>query len=107
MLELGKYPIHLKNRIRGGKGHLSNNQALQFFREYRPPHMSHLLLSHLSQDNNSPELVKEIFEAHAGSVQVTIASRYEPSRVFFIENPLAPKYEEPKLPETIQASLFG
>ncbi|WP_276134896.1 MBL fold metallo-hydrolase [Polluticoccus soli] len=107
MLELGKYPIHLKNRIRGGKGHLSNNQALQFFREYKPAHMSHLLLSHLSQDNNSPELVKELFETHANGVRVIIASRYQPSEVFLIENPLAPKYEEPKKEEPVQASLFG
>jgi phosphoribosyl 1,2-cyclic phosphodiesterase len=107
MLELGRYPIHLKNRIRGGQGHLSNGQALQFFREYKPAHMSHLLLSHLSQDNNSPELVKELFEAHANGVQVIIASRYQPSKVFLIENPLAPKYEEPVVVETFQASLFG
>jgi phosphoribosyl 1,2-cyclic phosphodiesterase len=28
MLENGRYPQHLKNRIRGGKGHLSNRQAM-------------------------------------------------------------------------------
>lgn len=106
MLEMGRYPIHLKNRIRGGKGHLSNHQAVQFFREYKPAHMSHLLLSHLSQDNNSPQLVKELFEAYANGVQVTIASRHEPSEVFFIENPLAPKYEKPKVEAPLQASLF-
>src|SRR5690606_11763394 len=31
MLETGRYPYHLKNRIRGGKGHLSNAQAMRLF----------------------------------------------------------------------------
>ncbi|HXB09508.1 MAG TPA: MBL fold metallo-hydrolase, partial [Puia sp.] len=54
MLEKGRYPWPLKNRIRGGNGHLSNRQALELFAAYRPPFMSHLLLAHLSQDNNRP-----------------------------------------------------
>jgi phosphoribosyl 1,2-cyclic phosphodiesterase len=87
MLELGRYPASLKNRIRGGHGHLSNHQALQFFREYRAQHLSHLLLSHLSQDNNSPELVQELFNAHAGDVRISIASRYQPSELFHIQDP--------------------
>lgn len=53
MLEFGRYPIQLKNRIRDGKGHLSNKQALELFLQHRPAFMSHLLLSHLSAENNS------------------------------------------------------
>src|SRR5690606_31144455 len=55
MLETGRYPYSLKNRIRGGKGHLSNVQAMRLFVDHRPSFMSHLFLSHLSRDNNSPE----------------------------------------------------
>lgn len=47
MLENSRYPIHLKKRIRGGQGHLSNRQALELFIKHRPPFMSHVLLSHL------------------------------------------------------------
>src|SRR5215213_2887012 len=36
MLENGRYPHFLKNRIRGEKGHLSNEQALQLFRTHKP-----------------------------------------------------------------------
>jgi phosphoribosyl 1,2-cyclic phosphodiesterase len=84
MLEKGGYPIYLKNRIRGGKGHLSNNQALELFIIHKPDFMSHLLLSHLSKNNNSPELVKELFNAHAENVKIIVASRYEETEVFRI-----------------------
>ncbi len=84
MLENGKYPIHLKNRIRGGLGHLSNRQALQLFTTHRHPFMSHLILSHLSKENNSPQLVEELFAAHAGQTMVIPASRYAASEVYTI-----------------------
>jgi len=84
MLEKGNYPIYLKNRIRGGKGHLSNKQAVELFVSYKPDFMSHLLLSHLSKNNNSPELVKELFNAHAENVKIIVASRYEETEVFRI-----------------------
>ena len=85
MLENGRYPIHLKNRIRGGQGHLSNTQALDIFLKHKPPFMSHLFLSHLSKDNNSPELVQQLFNKHAGGTAIVIASRYEPTPIFTIQ----------------------
>jgi len=91
MLENGRYPVYLKNRIRGGQGHLSNNQALEIFKTHRPTFMSHLLLSHLSKDNNSPDLVKQLFEAHANGVEIIVASRYEASRVYSITKGLLEK----------------
>lgn len=84
MLEKGRYPIHLKNRIRGGRGHLSNKEALDFFVNHRPAHMSHLFLSHLSRDNNNPELALELFRRYAEDVQVHVAPRYNPSELFHI-----------------------
>lgn len=84
MLERGSYPFHLKKRIRGGMGHLSNMQALDLFLKHRPPFMSRLILSHLSQNNNAPDIVESLFRQHAGRVQVTVASRYEESPLFEI-----------------------
>ena len=49
MLDKGRYPYHLKRRIRSGHGHLSNSQALEIFINHRPAYMTHLLLSHLFQ----------------------------------------------------------
>lgn len=82
MLENGRYPIHLKNRIRGGEGHLSNRQALELFVQHRSPFLSHLILSHLSKENNSPEIVQALFEAHAGNTKIITASRYNASAVY-------------------------
>ncbi|RNI27206.1 MBL fold metallo-hydrolase [Rufibacter immobilis] len=90
MLDRGHYPYYLKARIRGNHGHLSNKQALTLFTGYKPAFMSHVLLGHLSRDNNRPELVQELFAAHADGTQVVVASRYEETPVFHISGELVP-----------------
>jgi phosphoribosyl 1,2-cyclic phosphodiesterase len=87
MLEEGSYPHFLKNRIRGGNGHLSNNQALELFKMHRPSFMTHLLLSHLSKNNNCPDIVKQLFEQYANGVKMIIASRYRETEVYHILHP--------------------
>jgi phosphoribosyl 1,2-cyclic phosphodiesterase len=107
MLDQGKYPYYLKNRIRGGKGHLSNGQALHLFTTFKPAYMSHLLLAHLSKDNNCPQLVHDLFKRHAEGVEVIVASRYQETPVFKIINSGQPAIKPPVLKEVyIQASLF-
>lgn len=86
MLDKGRYPYFLKNRIRGGHGHLSNKQALALFTTYRPNYMSHLLLSHLSKDNNCPDLVGQLFNQHANGTEIIVASRHHETPVYFIGN---------------------
>lgn len=85
MLQKGSYPWHLKKRISGGNGHLSNKQALELFMQYRTSGLSHLILSHLSKNNNSPELVESMFKKVAGTTEVIVASRYQETPVFRIE----------------------
>ena len=109
MLDKGSYSYFLKNRIRGGKGHLSNKQALQLFLEHRPPFMSHLFLSHLSENNNRPEIVQNLFNTCAGKTEIIVASRYEETPVYDIDNrggyvirPFRSKVVKPHL----QLSLF-
>jgi phosphoribosyl 1,2-cyclic phosphodiesterase len=85
MLEHGTYPLSLKRRIRGGKGHLSNRQALQLFTDHRSACMSHLFLAHLSHHNNSPKIVQDLFDAHAGNTKIVVASRYRETEVFHIK----------------------
>jgi len=84
MLDNGNYPYHLKRRIRGGYGHLSNKQALGLFMTHKPAYMSHLLLSHLSKNNNDPALVRELFDNCAGETTIVIASRFEETAVYHI-----------------------
>ncbi|RZL37367.1 MAG: MBL fold metallo-hydrolase [Pedobacter sp.] len=84
MLDRGSYPYFLKNRIRGGNGHLSNKQALDLFLSHRPNYMTHLFLSHLSKDNNCPDLVHRLFSEHAQSTEIIVASRLEETAVYHI-----------------------
>ncbi len=91
MLDEGRYPLFLKKRIRGTHGHLSNSQALALFMEHRSPALSHVLLSHLSQDNNSPELVLDLFRRHAAGVEIGIASRHGESAVFILPDGNGPE----------------
>jgi phosphoribosyl 1,2-cyclic phosphodiesterase len=86
MLEQSTYPYFLKNRIRGGNGHLSNKQALKLFKEHKPPGMSHLFLSHLSHNNNQPALVAQMFTAAARDTNIIVATRYEETSVYVIES---------------------
>ncbi|WP_300601213.1 MBL fold metallo-hydrolase [Niabella sp.] len=104
LLEQGRYPYHLKKRIRGGQGHLSNKEALDLFLSCRPAYMSHLFLSHLSADNNDPELVRDLFTGQAATTHIIIASRYEETPVYTVSGKNA---GAPGTPLTLgQLSLF-
>lgn len=110
LLEKGNYPYHLKARIRGGKGHLSNAQALKMFQAHKPPFMSHLLLSHLSKDNNCPDLVKNLFSDCAGATEIVVASRFEETALFQIQSnklDIGVEIGRPFEPINAQYSLFN
>lgn len=102
MLAKGGYPVYLQNRIRGDKGHLSNEQAFQLFLDHRNERLSHLVLSHLSKNNNSPKLVEELFSSVAGNTLITVASRHKESEVYHITGePASVKRSAP-----VQMTLF-
>lgn len=84
MLDDGMYPYYLKERIKSDRGHLSNHQAVELFINHKAEHLSHLILSHLSKENNSPQAVLDAFMPHAGDVELVVASRYEETKVFCI-----------------------
>lgn len=109
MLANGGYPYYLKKRISGGMGHLSNTQALELFISHRPSFMSHLILSHLSKNNNKPQLVRKLFSKHANNTEIIIASRDEETAVFYIENKSHPvkQIKKRKTAGQQQLSLFN
>lgn len=115
MLANSNYPYYLQQRISGDEGHLSNTQALELFLQYKSPALRLLILSHLSKNNNSPELVQELFSRHAGDTTIVVASRYAASEVFEIkvnENQNAPvlhnkmKMQRKKVRDERQLLLF-
>ena len=110
MLRNGNYPYHLQKRISSDEGHLSNAQALELFQQYQSADLRLLILSHLSKNNNKPELVEAMFNQHAGSTQIVVASRYEASPVFCIEGIAVTTAAKPKrrmiIKDERQLSLF-
>ena len=82
MLIHGSYPEHLKRRILGPKGHLSNIAAANALVEAVGSKTNHIILAHLSENNNEPELVQStvseiLDEEGLSDIDLIIASRYE------------------------------
>lgn len=59
MLENGRYPYPLKRRILSAKGHLSNLAAGEFAKELLQSGTTRFALSHLSRENNIPEIARQ------------------------------------------------
>ncbi len=58
MLKVGPYPWSVKQRVMGRKGHLSNEVTCQFVRRELDSSVNTLILGHLSENNNHPEIVR-------------------------------------------------
>ena len=59
MLQNGKYPFHLKQRIRSDKGHISNIDSCRYITKLTGPKTKKICLAHLSEENNTKEIVKQ------------------------------------------------
>ncbi|WP_366923603.1 MBL fold metallo-hydrolase [Metallumcola ferriviriculae] len=83
MLINGPYPWHLKQRIRGNRGHLSNDAAGEALSRFVTADTCRVVLAHLSAENNLPELamaaaVGIMEQLGRRSVSVSVAPRYQP-----------------------------
>jgi phosphoribosyl 1,2-cyclic phosphodiesterase len=87
MLKNGTYPWSLKKRILGERGHLSNGLAAKCLASVMTPATTHVVLAHLSAENNLPALAYDTVcgeLAAAGCVpgrqiSLEVAKRHEPS----------------------------
>ena len=61
MLKQGGYPDYLKQLILSDEGHLSNRQAGLCVLEYASARLRHVVLSHLSENNNTAQLALKTF----------------------------------------------
>lgn len=76
LLANGPYPASLKQRVGGQLGHLSNQQAASLLADVGQERMQHLVLSHLSDKNNTPKHALEaIFAAGAARQRTRVASQ--------------------------------
>lgn len=93
MLKSGPYPMYLKKRILGRKGHLSNEDAGQALLKMIKGNVTHVLLAHLSRENNYPQLayqtVVNILESNdirvGRDIQVDLTYRDRSSNFYHIE----------------------
>ena len=56
LLREGKYPYYLQQRILSDKGHLSNKDSAYYLSEFIGDKTKEIILIHLSEENNKPEL---------------------------------------------------
>ncbi len=74
MLASGPYPYSLKQRVGGPWGHLSNQQAAGLLQRLDRARLQHLVVAHISQQNNSPAIVQAaLAPAVTGIAQVRYA----------------------------------
>lgn len=59
MLRNGTYPEMVKHRIRSRDGHLSNADVARFFEDDYDGSAAFIVLAHLSEENNHPELARQ------------------------------------------------
>lgn len=74
MLEIGKYPPLLKRRIRGRLGHLSNDDAGRAAEFLVRLGTERIILGHLSEENNYPELARQTVVCALGSAGIKCGS---------------------------------
>ena len=88
MLKVGPYPWHVKQRVMSRHGHLSNYATAGFLGEDYDGQAQVLVLAHLSETNNHPELARltalEALERRSGGerTELHLASQNAPTAVF-------------------------
>jgi phosphoribosyl 1,2-cyclic phosphodiesterase len=86
MLKVGPYPWSIKQRVMSRVGHLSNLGMSEFLMQDLDPSTHRLVLGHLSEQNNHPEIVRMIasqsLEERGLRTQLSIAAQHTASEVF-------------------------
>lgn len=93
LLQVGSYPYALKMRVLSDKGHLSNDASARFLQELLHPKLQYILLGHLSEENNFPELAFRTVEYELEqnevwkklNTELLVAHRKEPTKLLTIK----------------------
>ena len=93
MVEVGPYPYPLKQRVLGDRGHLSNELCGRLLCEILHDGLKHIVLGHLSKENNYPELAYETVKLevtmgntpyHGDDIPLRIAERDKVSEILSV-----------------------
>ena len=86
MLKVGPYPWVVKQRVMGRNGHLSNDVVCQYLGGDFDAQTATLVLGHLSEHNNHPELVRlgaqQALEERQLATRLVVAEQNQPTPVF-------------------------
>lgn len=86
MLKVGPYPWSVKQRVMGRRGHLSNDLACEYIAESLDGSTATLVLGHLSEQNNHPEIVRlvasQALEHRGLATRLIVAEPRRQSEVF-------------------------
>lgn len=89
----GRYPWHLKKRISGNRGHLENKQLAEGLMEWIQGNTERIVLAHLSEENNTPELalttiLKILKQSRVAKenpeLRLRVAPRYTPHELIIL-----------------------
>ena len=93
MLEVGPYPYPLKQRVLGSRGHLSNELSGRLLCDILHEGLQHILLGHLSKENNYPELAYETVKLEVtlsdtpfdgAKLPLMVADREKMSKILYV-----------------------
>lgn len=89
MLRNGHYPPQIQQRIRGRQGHLSNEDMCSLLHSLLHDHLQHVILVHISEKNNTPDLVERrvrgVLKSHRA--EMFLATQDAPTPLFEIVAP--------------------
>ena len=72
MLASGSYPPFLKRRVGGGWGHLANEAAAAIALAIQPRGLQQVVAAHLSEQNNHPDMVRQVLARTLGCGEADI-----------------------------------
>ena len=90
LLRHSRYAPSLKARIAGNEGHLSNEDAVEALKKIIGPATKEIVLAHLSEENNRPELayrtaVTELTALGSGNIGLHVAPPHHTSEIIRID----------------------
>lgn len=106
-----KRPWATKQRISSRHGHLSNDQVAELVEAIAHPDLNHIVLGHLSEDCNDPDLaVRRVYEAlknvNVDGVSVRCADRHQPTETLEVARRFSRRMQPAAAAEASQAALF-
>ena len=79
------YPYHIKQRILGDKGHLSNKDSAYYLKKFIGQNTKHIILAHLSEHNNTDVLALKTLKETLENNDIDIRVAYQEKQTELIE----------------------